>query len=150
MGVHFSIPFLYWNHTESEPKGLYLAVPGSIQKGDLVVMKVPDHMKDICYGRGWMKENETMLKTVAALERDWYEVRDREFFVNGVRIGFISETDSHGLPLPQLKAGKYVVEADFFLPIANQKANSFDGRYFGPVSKNLIVAKVVPIYLISE
>ena len=150
LGVHFKITtLLYWNHTASEPIGLYLAVPDPVKAGDKIVMRVPEDMKPYCYERGWMKENETMLKTAYALAGETYQITDTEMFVNHIKVGQVAKTDQKGLPLPQ-KQGEYVIAPGNFLPLATYKSNSFDGRYYGDVSTDLIVTKVMPIILIPE
>lgn len=112
-------------------------------------MKVPEDMKQYCYERGWMKKNEPLLKTVYALPGESYQITDNEIFVNNVKVGQVSKTDLKGLPLPQ-KKGEYIIAPGNFLPLATDKENSFDGRYFGDVSTELIISKVIPILLIPE
>lgn len=150
LGIHFkATTLLYWNHTASEPIGLYLAVEDVIQTGDKVIMRVPNDMKSYCYERGWMKENEMMLKTAYALAGETYQITDTEIFVNQKKVGEVAKTDLKGLPLPQRK-GEYVIAPGNFLPLATHQSNSFDGRYYGDVPTDLIVTKVVPIILIPE
>lgn len=139
----------YWNHSASEPVGIYMAVPGDVKRGDKVVMHVPPEMRDYCYGRGWMQPDESMLKTVLGLEGDTYNITDDAIYVGVAKIGKVSKTDLTGLDLPQI-TGEHTIAQDRFLAIGTNKNESFDGRYFGDQPKSLIVTRVIPILCIPE
>lgn len=140
----------YLNLTGSEPIGIYRVVPpDTLQDGDMVVMHVPEPMHSYVYGRGWLPKGQSILKTVYAVPGETYSISDTEILVKGNYVGPIFAADRKGLPLPILR-GSFIVQEDHFLPIASRMPNSFDGRYFGEVSTQLIIAKVVPLLLFPE
>lgn len=140
---------LYINVTASEPIGIYRAVSyQELKYGDYVVFDVPDSAA-IAVERGWMREGQRMLKKVYALPGDTYQITDEEILVKGSTAGPVFDRDREGEALPKLR-GDFTVRADYFLPIASRKPNSFDGRYFGDVPQSLIIKKVEPILLIPE
>jgi len=129
--------------------GFYLKVSDetSLKAGDLVILKVPKAMNPYVYGRHWLKEGAPLLKTVYALPGDTYVINNEAVFVNGEYIGEIFDEDSSGLPLPKIR-GSFTVKEGYFLPIAARFPNSFDGRYFGEVSKKFIIARVKPLFIL--
>lgn len=139
----------YINCSPSVPKGIYKKIPvtESLQKGDLVLMEIPEDMKVYVYDRGWLPHGAVLLKEVGGLSGDTYSVIEGIFFVNNEPIGRVFEKDRKGLPLPALN-GSYVVNEGDFLPVATGIATSFDGRYYGSVSQELIrgIAKPVVIW----
>ena len=54
-------------------------------------------------------------------------------------------TDPHGRPLPWWRGCRRLAAGETLL--LNTPANSFDGRYFGPVGKQAIVGKAVQLWL---
>lgn len=138
----------YLNLSPSEPEGLYLAVPfaGQLKKMDYVLIAPPENAVPYIYGRGWLPENRLLLKNVYALPGDHVQITNRAIYINHRYVGPIKEQDSTGLPLPRLR-GSIPVPANYFLPIADRNPNSFDGRYFGPVSNRQIRFVVKPFLI---
>lgn len=139
------------NLSNSEPIGLYRLRPftGSLARGELVVMNVPEQAKGYVYGRGWLPEPWPLLKTAAALPGDRYCISARELSINGVPIGPVFTEDTDSLPLPRHR-GCWQVEKDHFLPVATHSMNSFDGRYFRTVSTAEIQALAEPLLTFKE
>ena len=149
-GKVFPLPkLLYLNTTASEPLGVYVIEKSEIKKGDMVVFKVPPNAEDIIYGRNLLKKPGLMLKEVYALPGENYTITDKYIYVNGCRVGKVSEKDSKELPLPKLR-GNFTVKKGYFLALATYRETSLDSRYFGEVSQELIVAKVTPIALLPK
>lgn len=145
-------PKFYVNISKSQPLGLYRVVsvkPDSLHDGDLVIMQVPDNMKSLVAERNWLPKDYTLLKTVYALPGESYSITDQEITVNEQYVGRVLDKDSSGRPLPILR-GSFIVQPGNFLPLATRVINSFDGRYFGEIPTNLVVAKVVPFILFPE
>lgn len=139
------------NLSNSEPIGLYRLKPftGSLVRGELVVMNVPEQIKGYVYGRGWLPEPWPLLKTAGALPGDRYCISARELAINGVAIGPVFTDDADGLPLPRHR-GCWQVQKGHFLPVATHRANSFDGRYFRTVSTAEIRALAEPLLTFKE
>lgn len=139
---------IYFNSSKSLPVGFYVKVPFEtpLKAGDLVIVKVPAEMHEYVYQRNWLKQDTPLLKIVYALPGDTYSINDEAVFVNGKYAGAIFTKDKSGLPLPRIR-GVFTVEDGHFLPMAVRFPDSFDGRYFGQISQNLIIAKVKPLFI---
>lgn len=136
----------FLNLTGSEPRGIYFlkSFDGTLQRGDLVFMKCPPGFEKFIYGRKWLPNEWSLLKTVRGIPGDSFCVSETDVSVEGKRFGPVFPFDRQGLPLPVLR-GCWRVPPRHFLPIATGLDNSFDGRYFGAVPDSLIIGKAVPI-----
>lgn len=144
-----SLDIFYCNFTKSAPVGLYIVAGDQrLCIGDYVVMNVPDEMKPYLYDRGWTIDKR-LLKQVAGLPAEKYEVWDNHLFIHGYDAR-IQDVDHENLPLPKLSDGGYTIPGDKFMPVSVNKDNSFDARYTGPLDKTLIIKKVVPFMTLPE
>ena len=152
--VHFSTyapKILIYNATASVPVGWYIKLPMSnLEIGDYVVFDPPAEVKDFVLDRGYMTENELMMKQVGGLAGDHYCViqSTHEFYAKGKYIGQVAKKDGQDRDLPVLD-GDFVVPAGKFLPITTHPF-SFDGRYFGSVDMSAIQYKVYPIPFLTD
>ena len=60
-------------------------------------------------------------------------------------MGDARERDSHGRALPVWQGCRVVAEGEVFL-MNRQSADSFDGRYFGPLPATTIVGRADPLW----
>ena len=141
-------PSFYVNRTPSLPLGIYrfVAFDGNISRGDLVFLEVTEEARPYVYGRGWLPEGVLLLKQVGAVPGDHYNISDSDIRVNGDYVGPVFEEDRSGKPLPVLR-GSYKVGDGYFLPVATNIPNSFDGRYFGTVPVNSVRGKAVAVWI---
>lgn len=137
LAILFTLPFkpppiLTYNHTESVPVGWYLMLPvGSLKDGDIVGFDPAEDIKKLAIERGWINENDVMLKKIGATEGESYEIRlDHQFYANEKYIGQVVDYDGKQRPMPRIERGKHFVEKDHFLPVS-EHPSSFDGRYYG-------------------
>ena len=142
---------MYFNSSPSLPIGFYMKVSDEtpLKRGDLVILKVPEEMRQYVYERSWLKEGSPLLKIVYAIPGDTYLINSEAIFVNGKYVGGILKEDGSGWPLPRTR-GSFTVRDGCFLPIAARFQHSFDGRYFGQVSQSLIIARVKPLLIFPE
>ena len=137
---------LYYNHTDSLPRGLYVRVPqGEIKAGDYVVFEPTEAITGLAYERGWLSPGVKFLKQVGAVAGESYEIEPDtlQFKARGRYIGQAFQEDKEGRPLPELR-GSFIVPEGEFLPIGTNP-RSFDGRYTGTVPVGNIRARVVPV-----
>ena len=141
------IPF-YLNLSDSEPWGLYRLTKftGHLDKGELIIMKVPVQARPYVYGRGWLPKGRLLLKNVGALTGDQVTITNDKISINQKDIGPVFQQDHQGKPLPKLR-GSFRIQPGYFLPLATAIPNSFDGRYFGPVPLRLIVGEAIPVLI---
>lgn len=138
---------VFWiNLTDSEAIGLYRLDPldGEVQRGDMVIMEVPEEFRQYVYGQGWLPEGWPLLKHVGAVAGDVYCVQKGRIIINGIVIGPVYLADQEGRPLPRIE-GCRRVPAGYFLPVATHIPRSFDGRYMGAVTLAAIQGVARPI-----
>lgn len=137
---------LYFNETESLPRGIYLRIPAwDFKEGDYVVYQPPAAVQSIAERRGWIRPNELFLKKVGALEGTDYRINpiNGHFYIRGQYVGSVFASDREGQAMPATY-GRFVVPMGEFLPVGSAP-RSFDGRYTGTVPLENIRAKVVPL-----
>jgi conjugative transfer signal peptidase TraF len=145
-----SVP-CYLNLSDSEPWGIYRLTPfdGHVFIGELVIMEVPVPARPVVYGRGWLPEGGLLLKSIGAVLGDQVMIANDAIFINQQYSGPVYHQDSQGKPLPELR-GSFRIQPGYFLPLATAIPNSFDGRYFGPVSLRLILGKAKPVLIFKK
>ena len=137
-------PAILLNTTPSEPMGLYLATDARPARGARIAFRIPGP------GRGYAARDmperlrSSILKTVLAREGDRVCTTSGRLVVNGRDLAPISERDRHGERLPRwrdcrpLRAGEYFV-------FSSRIPNSFDSRYYGPVSSSDVIGVYAPL-----
>ena len=160
-----------FNISESLPIGIYQKLEDkNFQKGDLVVLDIPKERMDFMISRGYIDGNmlKTMLKRIEGVEGETFKVLTveelkgslfsennefssieisslpKKFLIKENKIlGSISNFDSRGRQLPQIKSPLILNKDEFF--VMGESDNSFDSRYFGKIKKEEILYKVKPI-----
>ena len=141
-------PTLLINETPSEPLGIYRLVPHApenYQRGMYVIFPVPENLKSLVYGRGWMRAHVPFLKELLGLPGDRVCIGSSGVVVNEHPIGPVFERDSQGLALPQYP-GCFTVQDAHFFAASRHLARSFDGRYFGPLPLAILTGEARPVW----
>lgn len=99
------------------------------------------------YRMGWIREGAPYLKRVYGLPGDRVCVTRSAVSVNGVVLGAVRAKDSNGRVIPRAIDGCLVVPAGRFFPMGDGASNSYDGRYYGTVSNNMIRGRVAPLWV---
>jgi conjugative transfer signal peptidase TraF len=135
-------PKYYLNLSPSMPEGIYKLIPYDehLKVGDIVIFEVPKKARPYVYGREWLPKGWLLMKKVGALPGDKIFITKDAININDQYVGPVFKKDHEGKPLPKLR-GVLNIPENNFLPIATYIQNSFDGRYFGPISSNLIRGK---------
>ena len=140
--------FIY-NYTNSLPHGIYMFYPGLISKGDLIAFKPIGSIKNLIHERKYLRYDAYLMKYIVGVTGDSVCTKNGFFYVDGTNYGVIRLTDNEGKQLPRyyfcgrLKEG-YIVTGK------NGKGDSFDSRYYGPIKKENIVGKIVPVWLFGK
>lgn len=139
-------PVLIWNASASVPVGLYRASgAGTLRIGDLVAVAPPPDLATFLAERGYLPRRLPLLKHVAALAGS-VVCRDRAIVaIDGRPIAAARERDRRDRPLP-VWSGCRTIGADQVFLLNPDAADSFDGRYFGPLPRDTITAKLTPIW----
>jgi conjugal transfer pilin signal peptidase TrbI len=113
------------NISESEPIGLYLKIPGAPERGGMVALR-------------------PLMKHVAAIAGDTVEATPQGSYINGKlwpNSGIPANT--HGYrPFP---FGTYTLQPGQFW-LLGSSSDSWDSRWIGPVTSDLIVSNVIPLW----
>jgi conjugative transfer signal peptidase TraF len=138
---------LMWNATASVPVGLYRLSPADpLAVGDLIVVRPPGAVADLLARRGWLPAGVPLLKPVAALGGQQVCRAGQIITVDGVAAAMARARDRQGRPLPDWR-GCRRLERGEVLALNPASADSFDGRYFGPLPRDAILARATPLWL---
>lgn len=143
-------PVLIWNASASVPVGLYRASgAGTLRIGDLVAVAPPADLATFLAERGYLPRGVPLLKHVAALA-DSVACRDGSIVaIDGRQVATARERDRSDRPLPVWSGCRSIAVDEVFL-LNPDAADSFDGRYFGPLPRDTITARLTPIWIAAS
>jgi conjugative transfer signal peptidase TraF len=142
-------PRLIWNVSASVPIGLYAVQPaGALHVNELLVVMPPEPLATFLDERRYLPKGVPLLKHVLALPGQTVCRSDCAITVDGVAMGEALDRDHLGRPLPVWQGCRVVAAGEVFL--MNQRADSLDGRYFGPLPATTIVGQADPIWTHEE
>ena len=141
-----SVPSFVWNASASAPLGLYrVEQTKSLRKGDLVLAWAPDSARRMAAERGYLPESVPLTKRIVAVSGVTACGRHGLILIIGWVAAIQLPADPQGRPLPPCTGCRVLAPGEVFLLMA-EVWDSFDGRYFGPISRSAIVGKLVPIW----
>lgn len=131
------------NMTESDVKGIYLYTPIAypIKINDKVIATIKNQRW--IYNRGYIKENQYLLKTVAAtypyhittINKSIY-VCDSSFSLkNCSKLGECLSYDKKNRPMPCMKWNNVRIPPQWYYLQSVKTPNSLDSRYLGLISE---------------
>jgi conjugative transfer signal peptidase TraF len=141
-------PTILINETPSEPLGFYRLTrhPEShYRRGMYVVFPVPPELRELVYGRHWLRDGIPLLKEVMGLHGDRVCIYADRFEINRQVVGPIFAVDREGHPLPQQR-GCFEVQPGYFFAASQHFERSFDGRYFGPLPLAIVTGEARPLW----
>jgi len=142
-------PRFIWNGSASVPIGLYTVKTATqLQLNDLVVVRPPEDVAAFLAEGDYLPRGVPMLKHVLALPGQAVCRFGSAVSVDAVALGDARERDSHGRALPVWQGCRVVADGDVFL--MNRSADSFDGRYFGPLPASTIAGRAEPLWTERE
>ncbi|SOC24711.1 conjugative transfer signal peptidase TraF [Thalassospira xiamenensis] len=144
--VHHSTPWLVWNVSPSAPLGLYRMISGVPQKGDFVLVRPPKPISQLASSRLYIPANVPFVKRIAAITGDHVCAHHRVILINGHAVVGQLERDSSGRKMPLWQGCRLLQEGEYFLLMPEAPA-SFDSRYFGPVMRENLIGRLVPIWV---
>ena len=139
-------PRLVWNASASAPVGLYRVLPGNAARGDLVLVRTPDSMRQLAAERGYLPQNVPLVKRVAAASGDIVCAAGDAISINGRVVAERLARDRLGRPLPAWTGCLTLGPDDVFL-LMEDVTGSFDGRYFGSVRRAAIIGRLAPLWI---
>lgn len=136
-------PLLVWNASASAPIGLYRVTSGAPERGDLVLISPPKSIAKLAAERRYLPAGVPLIKRIAAIGGDDVCALKGAIIINGHVVAHQRERDSTGRPLPRWNECRALEADEIFL--LNEAKNSFDSRYFGPVSGTQIIGRLAPL-----
>lgn len=139
------LPRFVWNTSASAPRGLYLRLSEDFVRGDLVLARLPEEARQLADERRYLARDALLIKRVAASRFDTVCMTGNDLTINGRHAAWRLELDGEGRLMPRWQGcerlGGYHV-----LLLAEGEPSSFDGRYFGPVERALVIGRLVPLW----
>lgn len=127
---------ILYNHTPSVPVGLYLRTDAPIVRGAFVTVRAADVAPDAARARDFDGERDRFIKRVAAVAGDRVCAEGHTLTINqGAPIERRAQ-DRTGAALQRWTGCQELFENEVLL--LGDAAQSFDGRYWGPIDRNLI------------
>ena len=134
-------PRLVWNASASVPVGLYSVQPGAhVSPGDLALVRLPEAARSLAASRYYLPANVPALKRVAATSGTWVCARGDAIEIDGAHAASRLVHDRMGRALPRWQGCRVLGEDEIFL-LSARRADSFDGRYFGPGSRRDVIGR---------
>jgi conjugative transfer signal peptidase TraF len=149
VGVSAYAAGLRVNHTPSMPMGLWIDRPGGPYRAGDIVTACPaltESQKVYLHPGNCPSGMEPVLKPVAASEGDLVAVTPSGIRVNGIELPNTAplDHDGRGRPIAAYSSGVYQVKpGQVWLLVPHP--DSFDSRYFGPVSSADVIARAIPV-----
>ena len=138
-------PYLVWNASASAPIGLYRVVSGAPERGDFALVRIPKSIESLAAMRGYLPAGVPLIKRVAAVAGDDVRAFDGVVIVNGGIVARRRKADRAGRSLPRWNECRALAGGEFFL--LGDAPDSFDSRYFGPVTSARVIGRVVPLWI---
>ena len=140
------VPRLVWNASESVPMGLYGVQPARrLIVTDLVVAFPPEPLATFLADGGYLPHGVPLIKRVLALPEQMVCRNDFAITVDGIEMGAARERDRRGRPLPVWRGCRVILRGEVFL-MNWQSTDSLDGRYFGVLPMNTVMARAEPLW----
>jgi len=140
-------PRVIWNASASVPLGLYAATPAeAIAHGDLVLVRPPETLAALLAERGYVARGVPLLKHVAALPPQVVCAEVHAIMVDGETVAHRRMADRLGRVLPTWHGCHRLESGEVFL-LNPAEPDSLDGRYFGPLLRTTIVARLRPVWI---
>lgn len=136
---------LIWNLSPSVPTGLYrLAAGGPLHTGQCVAIKPAPQIRQWLASRGYLPPGVPLIKRVAAVDGQQVCRFRHGITIDGKLVALARARDTLGRPLP-VWSGCRALGPDTFFALNAQRADSLDGRYFGPMPRSIIIARAIPV-----
>lgn len=138
-------PWFLWNASASAPVGLYLIQPNEhFEVPDLVAIAPPVPLAQVLDQRGYLPLGVPLLKRIVALPGQQVCRHGRAVTVDGIAMAQAQERDRIGRALPVWHGCQRIGDGEVFL-LNWQHPDSFDGRYFGPLPRDAVIGRAIPL-----
>jgi len=107
-----------------------------IRRGDIIVFRYP------------VQPETDFVKRVIGLPGETVDIRNKEVFINGVKLDepYVTHQDPHTYPYPFRDQFHWVVAADQYFVLGDNRDDSRDSRYWGNVPRSMITGRPFMVY----
>lgn len=139
-------PRLLWNASASAPVGLWWVAPcAPIERGDMVVARLAEPWRGLAARRRYLPSNVPLIKRVAAGPGDLVCAIGPVIMINRRPVATRLARDRFGRPMPNSSWCHMLRDGAVFLLMDDPA--SFDGRYFGAISRSDVIGRAYPLWL---
>jgi conjugative transfer signal peptidase TraF len=150
LSVFQHAPRLMWNESASVPMGLYTLHPASpLKVGDLVAERPPASLARYMAVRRYLPLGVPLLKFIAAIPDQTVCRHGSVIAIDGLAVATARASDHANRPLPAWQGCHRLNASEVFL-LNPARPDSFDGRYFGMVPRESVMAKAEALWTESE
>ena len=143
--IHPPIRLVY-NASPSVSLGWYLRVPASrLAVGMFVVARLPPAAARLAADRGYLPITVPVVKRIAAAHGEYVCERSRVLSIDGRPVARALIADSAGRPLSAW-SGCLTLTRGAYLLLGDGRPDSYDSRYFGPVTAGAILGRAIPLW----
>lgn len=144
------------NTTRSIPVGLYLVTDDPIEKGAYVLFCPPNvDVFSVARERNYITGGFCpggygyMMKRILAAKGDTVTVTQDGVSVDGQLLprSRLAKTDPAGRELPRYQSDQYTLGSSELLLMSDVSDTSFDGRYYGPISRSQVKSVIRPVFI---
>jgi conjugative transfer signal peptidase TraF len=139
------LPLVIWNASDSVPTGFYWVSKKQVQLGEIAVISPPEWVRLYATSRDYLPADVWLLKPVFATDGGLVCRFGLFIFVDGKWVARAKIFDRQKRILPVWKGCRTLKSDEIFL-LAKPK-NSFDSRYFGPISRSQVVGTAIPLFI---
>lgn len=139
---------MVWNTSPSVPIGLYLIVAKTTARGEIALINLPPALAALADARGYLPRGVYLLKPIRALAGDRVCRFDLIIVINGRSVGAARVADAAGRALPRFSGCRRLRDDEIF--VLGRSADSFDGRYFGPLNVATVVGRAQPLWILND
>lgn len=142
----FEPPYqLRYNASASAPLGWYLRTPARDFSVDRwVFARLPNDVASMAAERHYLPRTVPALKRVAAVAGQLVCARDGALYVDGQAVARARSVDGAGRALAAWTGCRRLRDDELLL--LNPNEASFDGRYFGPLSREAVLGNALPLW----
>jgi len=134
---------LIYNASASASIGFYWLDHRPIERGDYVFVRVPERVRNLVEERGYLPADVPLIKRVAGIDGDVICRCGLTVSINAIAVAMVEKADGLGRPLPDWQGCRVLSEGQVFL--LQDHPRSFDGRYFGPVDRRLVIGRATKL-----
>ena len=136
------------NVTPSVPVGLYWIERRASARVDFVLVAVTPKHRALAVARGYLRQEQHLLKHIAAMDGDQVCRRGSAVWINGHIRVWLRRTDGSGRVLPGWQGCRHLRTGELF--VLGTDRSSFDSRYLGPILRPDVIAVASPLWVLRR